>query len=484
MREDIIAERERKLKRLEEAGVNPYPAVTPKAIAIGDFLSGFTANLKKRTSVTLRGRIVGLRDQGGVLFLDLRDESGNVQLVLKKQGTTDFKLWQETLDRGDFVAAKGKALVTKSGQKSVEVKTLQMLSKAIRPVPTTFYGLKDTETLLRQRYLDFLAHPELKDLFYKKAKFWQATRDTLLGEGFLEVETPVLEMIPGGAEAEPFITHYNALNEDFYLRISPELNLKRLMVAGFEKVFEIGRIFRNEGIDAEHLQDYTQMEMYWAYQDYEGLMKFVENLVKKVVKTTTGSSTTIYQAQKLNWSKKWARLDYGTLFKKFNKLGMEASREELYRRAKELGIAQATSQMGRGRLIDLIYKKTVRPTLVQPAFLINPPVDIEPLAKRLPKDENRVERFQIVAGGTELGKGFSELNDPKDQRGRFEDQMKLRESGDKEAQMYDTDYVEAMEYGMPPTAGFAYSERLFAVLTNRPVRETVLFPAIRSEKGE
>jgi len=481
MREDLIAERERKLARLREAGIDPYPAKTPKSITIGEFLGEFIKLARSTSQSTVRGRIVAHRDQGGVVFLDLRDESGEMQAVLKKGVTKDYALWKEVLDRGDFIAVKGKAFLTKRGAKSVEVKAVTMLSKSVRPVPTTFYGLKDTEVLLRQRYLDLIANPELKELFYKKSKFWQATRSALLKEGFLEVETPVLEAVPGGAEAEPFVTHYNALNHDFYLRISPELNLKRLMVGGFEKVFEIGRIFRNEGIDAEHLQDYTQMEMYWAYQDYEGLMKFLEKMIKDVIKETTGGLTTTYDGHKINWSKKWQKYDYGSLFKKETGLELESSLKDLHAKAKQLKISQVTPKTGKGRTIDLIYKKTVRPKLMQPGFLINPPVDVEPLAKRMKSQSERVERFQLVAGGTELGKGFSELNDPADQRGRFEEQQRLRQAGDKEAQMFDYDYVEAMEYGMPPTAGFAYSERLFAVLMDRPVRECVIFPAVRTK---
>jgi lysyl-tRNA synthetase class 2 len=307
-------------------------------------------------------------------------------------------------------------------------------------------------------------------------------RRHLEDNNFLEVETPVLEAVPGGAEAEPFVTHHNALDQDFYLRISLELNLKRLMVGGFEKIFEIGRIFRNEGIDGEHLQDYTQMEMYWAYEDYQGLMRFLETMIKKVIKTTFGTLTTTREGKKLLWGKPWPRLEYGDLFYKANKIDVaSASLKDLLIKADKLGIEQATSSVGRGRLIDLIYKKTVRPNLQQPSFLINPPAVIEPLAKRMPEDQNRVERFQIMAGGTELGKGFSELNDPIDQRERFMEQMKLREAGDKEAQVLDEDYVEAMEYGMPPAAGFGCSERLFAVLVDRPVRETVFFPLVRSK---
>ena len=349
-------------------------------------------------------------------------------------------------------------------------------------MPSTWHGLEDTETRLRERYLDILFSEETRELFRKKAVFWEAIRSFLVKEGFLEVEVPVLEMVPGGAEAEPFVTHHNALNSDFYLRISLELPLKKLMASGYEKVFEIGRIFRNEGIDREHLQDDTQLEFYQAYSDYEELMKFTETLFKTIIKKVTGGLITSYQGEKINWSKKWGRVEYCDIFKDANGLDpREATAEELFRKAEELAL-QPEKNLGKGRLIDLIYKKTVRPHLTNPAFLVNPPVEIEPLAKRMPQDSRRVERFQVVAGGTELAKGFSELNDSLDQRARFEEQMKLREAGDTEAQMLDEEFLRAMEYGFPPIAGFGFSERLFSFLMDKPIRETVLYPLMRPRK--
>jgi lysyl-tRNA synthetase class 2 len=290
-------------------------------------------------------------------------------------------------------------------------------------------------------------------------------------------------MVPGGAEAEPFITHHNALNTDFYLRISLEIALKKLMVAGYERVFEIGRVFRNEGIDAEHLQDYTALEFYWAYADYNDLMKFVEKMYKRVIKNTCGTLKTEWKGQVIDWGKKWGTVDYYDIFKKQYKIDLATvTKKELYEKAKKEGL-QVTQKLGKGRLIDMLFKK-YRPKLVQPCFLVNTPADIEPLAKRMEKEPHKVERFQVVAGGTELGKGFSEANDPVDQRERFEEQAKLRERGDAEAHRLDEDFLEALEYGMPPTAGFGTAERLFAVIMNRPVRETVFFPLMRKKKEE
>jgi lysyl-tRNA synthetase class 2 len=482
MLEDIIKERLKKIDLLKEAGINPYPARTKKVVSINDVIKNFNSLSKNKKRVSVAGRIMSFRDQGNLVFSDLVDSSGKIQIVLKKDNVSNLNFWKKVLDRGDFIFVNGIVFKTKKGEKSIEAKKIEIWAKSLRPLPTEWFGIEDEETRLRQRYLEMILNPETRQIFIKKSIFWQTFREELKKQGFLEVETPVLESIPGGAEAEPFVTHLNALDEDFYLRISLELSLKKILVGGFEKVFEIGRIFRNEGIDREHLQDYTQLEFYWAYHDYNDLMKFVESLYKKVIKNTVGSLVTVYNDKKINWGKKWPHVEYVKLFEKFTGINpIKASRDELYKKAKELNL-NPEEFAGKGRLIDLIFKKTARPTLIQPCFLINPPVDIEPLAKRSEKDPNVVERFQVMAGGTELGKGFSELNDPIDQRKRFEEQAKLREAGDKEAQMLDEGFLEALEYGMPPTAGFGISERLFAVLMNKPVRECVIFPLMRKKK--
>lgn len=484
MIESLREERLKKLNNLKAAGIDPYPAKSKRTHTIAQAIEGFGVLSKSKKKIFVVGRIRSIRGQGGISFMDLKDESGAIQVVIKKDIFKELDFWRDNLDIGDFIEVSGILFKTKRGEKSIELRTLKILSKSLRPIPSEYYGVNDTETRLRKRYLDFLGNPETKELFKKKSIFWAETRRYLEDAGFLEVETPILEPVPGGAEAEPFVTHHNALDQDFYLRISPELNLKRLMVGGFEKVFEIGRIFRNEGIDSEHLQDYTQVELYWAYQDYEGLMKFIEGLYKHIIKKTFGTLKLKRDEKVIDWGKKWKRLDYYELFYDANKIDLKVANEhDLAKFAKQLNLDFEPSA-GRGRLIDLIYKKTVRPNLIEPSFLINIPVDIEPLAKRMPGDPTRVERFQPVAYGTELGKGFSELNDPLDQRGRFAEQMKLREAGDKEAQMLDEDYVEAMEYGMPPTAGFGISERLFAVLVGLPVREAVIFPLMRTKKTD
>ncbi|HEY4475647.1 MAG TPA: amino acid--tRNA ligase-related protein, partial [Candidatus Paceibacterota bacterium] len=349
--------------------------------------------------------------------------------------------------------------------------------------PSEHFGIENIETRLRKRYLDLLVNPGVKEIFEKKAVFWETIRSFLKSDGFLEAATPVLESVPGGADAEPFVTHHNALDRDFYLRISLELPLKRLLVAGYEKVFEIGRVFRNEGIDREHLQEYDSLEFYWSFEDHEDGMKLVEKLYKEIVEKVTGGTKTKWENQELNWGGKWQKVDYFEAFKK--EAGIDLNKDvqvsELKKKADELGI-KCEKSWGKGRMIDAIYKKTVRQKLIQPCFLVGHPVEVSPLAKCDPENPRKVLRLQVLAAQSELGNGWAELNDPVDQRKRFEEQMKLRAAGDKEAQMLDEDFVEALEYGMPPAFGFGLSERLFAVLMNKPIREIVLFPPMR-ERG-
>jgi lysyl-tRNA synthetase class 2 len=479
--EDIRNERITKAARLRESGIDPYPSKGPKTISIRDARERFATLAKKKTKVTVAGRVLAIRDQGAVLFIDLGSPDEKIQIVAKKEAK-DFALLKQSVDRGDIIAVTGIPFETKRGEQSLELKKASLLTKSIRPIPTEWYGISDEEILLRKRYLDLLAHPEIKELFVKKARFWNSIRDTLHGAEFLEVETSSFEAVPGGADAEPFVTHHNALDEDFYLRISLELPLKKLIVGGYDKVYEIGRVFRNEGIDKEHLQDYTALEFYWSYADYQDLIPFVQKLYQNAVKATTGSLTTTYNGEKIKWGGRWPILDYRTAFKKENGFDpIEADIAALRARAKAVG-ADPQGVVGKGRLIDLIYKKTVRPKIIQPTLLVNHPVLISPLAKRSPKDPQIVERIQVLACGSELGNGWSELNDPIDQRARFEDQMKLRAEGDKEAQMLDEDFIEALEYGMPPTAGFGLSERVFSIFMDKPIRETTIFPMMRREK--
>ena len=316
MLEDIRAERIKKKTALEEAGLNPYPIAVDASEAIDLILDDWKKHAKKKVTTTAIGRIFALRGQGKVIFLDLKDETGAIQVVFKSDVAKNFDLIKDNLDIGDFISATGKCFVTKRGEKSIEASEIKVISKSLRPIPSEYYGVVDPETRLRQRYLELLINPKTTEIFYKKAKFWSAIRSFLTNAGFLEVETPVLESIPGGAEARPFTTHHNALDIDMYLRISLEISLKKVMIGGFERIFEIGRVFRNEGIDAEHLQDYTAMEFYWAYQDYNGLMDFTEEMYKSLIKATVGGLETQRNGKTIDWSKKWGKIDYFEFFLK------------------------------------------------------------------------------------------------------------------------------------------------------------------------
>ncbi len=481
--EELRQVRIQKLEQLKKAGIEPYPVRSNRSLTIGEALENFEKLSAKKKLVTLAGRIRSIRTHGKLTFSNLEDSTGQIQAMLREDnlGSELLKQFNEFFDMGDFAEVTGYLELSKTGEKTLQTTHYKLLTKSIRPIPQQFFGLKDLETKLRKRYLDLVANPETRELFRKKAIFWQAVRKFMIDRGFLEVWTPVLENVAGGADAEPFVTHHNALDRDFYMRISLELPLKRLLVGGLDKVFEIGRLFRNEGIDRDHLQEYDDIEFYWAYSDDEQGMKFVEEMYKEIVQAVCGSLETEFEGEKIDWSKPWPRVDYFELFHKHTGLDLNSVTDEgLRTKAKELRL-QAEKKLGRGRLIDLIYKKTVRPKLIQPCFLVGHPIEISPLAKVDPENPKKVKRFQVLAGASELGNGWAEVNDPQYQKMRFEEQMNLREAGDKEAQMMDEDYVEALEYGMPPAVGFGMSERVFAFLMNRSIRETVIFPPMKDE---
>ena len=489
MREDILQVKLEKLENIKNFGMEAYPEKTERDFCNGQVLEQFDNLIASdkliAKEITLVGRVRSMRPMGGSAFANIEDESGKMQLFLNKGNMPEelFKLFTKSVDLGDFVQVTGQLFLTKTEEKSLKVTDWKMLSKNIRPIPTEHFGLKDEEELLRRRYLDLMTNPDTRELFRKKNVFWQTVRNFLATDGFLEVQNPVLENIPGGAEAEPFITHHNALDQDFFMRISLELSLKRLLVGGFEKVFEIGRVFRNEGIDRQHLQEFDHMEFYAAYWDLQKGMEFSEKLYREVVKNVTGGLSTKYEEFLIDWEKPFPVVDYFEAFKQETGLDLaeDISVEALRAKADELGIKYEKSY-GKGRLIDTIYKKTVRQKLIQPCFLVGHPLEVSPLAKKDPSNPNKVLRFQVVAGPAELCNAFAELNDSIDQRSRFEAQMALREAGDAEAQMIDEDFVQALEYGMPPAFGFGLSERFFAFLVNKSVRECVIFPPMKEKE--
>lgn len=484
--EDIRKARIAKIELLKKAGIDPYPAKVPRDMALSSVKERFSELSKSDKPLSLSGRVMAIRGQGAILFVVLDDGSSKFQAVFKKDTLSPetFKLFTDTADIGDFISVTGTLFVTQKGEESILANTWIMAAKSLLPLPEKWSGLQDEELKLRLRYLDIVSNPEVRDMVLKRSAFWRATRDFLLTEGFMEVETPVLENVAGGADARPFITHHNALDLDVYLRISPELWLKRLMVAGFQKVFEIGRIFRNEGMDAEHLQDYTQMEFYWAYADYNDGMKMIERLYKEIAQKTFGTLQFKIKGFDVDLGAEWKVYDFFTTIK--DSTGLDASNatlDQVVAKLRELKIEYDTKGLNLARATDVLWKYC-RKKISGPGFLIGVPVSMEPLAKRRADNTNLVQRFQVLLAGSEMGKGFSELNDPIDQAGRFADQAKLREAGDEEAQMNDSDFVTALEHGMPPTCGFGFSERLFSFLMDKPARETQIFPLMRPHNKE
>lgn len=478
--EELRNARIEKLKELEKLGINPYPAISKKDYSLAETISDFE-KISKKEKIHLAGRIMSVRGQGGLIFFNINDGTGIFQGLLKKDEMDEkvFNLFQDTVDIGDFVEISGKLFVTKRGEKTLQVADWKMLAKSLRPLPEKWHGLADEEERLRKRYLDIIFNPEVKEMVVKRAKFFDSMRKFLAKKDFMEVETPVLENTAGGAEAKPFVTHYNAYDIDVYLRISPELWLKRLIIAGFPKIYEIGRIFRNEGADAEHLQDYTHMEFYWAYADYNDGMKLVEEMYKYIAEETFGTLKFKIKGFDIDLGKKWEKYDYVEMIKTKTGINVEkTSLKEMEQKLQELKIEYDKKGFNITRAIDALWKYC-RKQIAGPGFLVNVPVLIEPLAKRMEKNKNLVERFQVILAGSENGKGFSELNDPIDQMQRFEEQAKLRDEGDEEAQMMDGEFVEALEYGMPPTCGFGLSERLFSYLSDKPIRECQIFPFMR-----
>ncbi len=485
MREDILATKHEKLDHLKQAFGDVYPEKTSRTLSNQEALERFDDLSSGKEEIVVAGRVRSFRPMGKIAFAHIEDGQGKIQIFLSETtlGNEQLKLFIDTIEIGDFVEATGSLFLTKQNEKTLEVHSWSILGKSLRPIPTEFYGLKDEEELLRRRYLDLLTNPETKELFVKKNIFWQTVRGFLSREGFLEVQTPVLEHVPGGADAEPFVTHHNALDQDFFLRISLELHLKRLLVGGYEKVFEIGRLFRNEGIDREHLQEYDDVEFYIAYADLDAGIKLTENMIKEIVFAVTGGYETEYEGEKIHWGGEYPRIDFFEEFEKETGINLseDISVAELKKKADELGIKYEPSY-GKGRMIDTIYKKTVRQRLVQPCILVGHPIEVSPLSKTDPKNPRKVLRAQLVAVRSELTNSFAELNDPIEQRRRFEEQMKLRDAGDAEAHMIDEDFIQALEYGMPPAFGFGMSERLFAILMNRSIRETVIFPPMKERE--
>lgn len=486
---ELRDERIRKLEELKKLGVNPYPAAAQKTHEIADI----TAHFEKLegATVTVVGRLTGTRKFGKLAFLTLRDMSGQVQLFLKadtvepleaaisRVGMSELNL----LDPGDFVQATGPVIRTKTGEISVDVRELRLLAKSLRGMPTEQEGFSNKEERFRRRYVDMNVNREVRDRFIRRSTFWQATRKFLDDHGFHEINIPVLEHTTGGADANPFVTHMDALDQDFYLRISHELPLKRLLGAGFEKVYDLGPRFRNENYSDEHLPEHVAMEWYWAYANWEDGMKFMEEMYKYVLQETFGTLKFKNDRFEVDMSGTWEVWDYATIIRE--RYGIDVwntSIEEVGAKLKENNLeVEKSDSIPRG--IDKLWKN-IRKDVAGPVWLVNTPKFISPLSKSSDDNPNTVQRFQPVIMGSELGNGFSELNDPIDQYHRFVEQQNMRDAGDDEAMMLDIDYVEMLEYGMPPACGWGYSERVFWIFEGVTAREGVPFPQLRHEIDE
>ena len=474
--QSIRKQRIEKVKKLRELGIDPYPARCQRK----------QTNVQARKSlgkkVALAGRVMAMRGHGKICFFDLVDSTGKIQLWFQKEnlGKKEYKILKY-FDIGDFIGVEGKVVETKAGEISVDVGSFQFLSKAIRPLPDKWHGLKDIEERYRKRYLDLIMNPSVRATFERKAKFWELSRKFIKSKGFIEIETPILEHKTGGADARPFITHMNALGQDFYLRISTELYQKRLIGGGFEKIYTLGPNFRNEGIDDEHLPEYYQLEWYWAYANYRDNMHLVKQLFLYLARELYGKTRFKMGKYDFDLANKWKEIDYVEIMrKKFSIDVFNSSEKEMLRVIKKHGI-QLKGDISKSRLLDNLWK-ILRKGISGPAFLVNEPKFISPLAKSKKEDPRLTERFHVIIAGRELGNGYSELNDPVDQLERFKEQQSARDKGDEESQMLDTDFVEMLEYGMPPTSGYGQSERVFWTFEGISAREGTLFPTLRYKK--
>lgn len=485
--QELRDERLRKLEDLKKLGINPYPAESGRTHLVGLVTKGFD-QLENQT-VTVAGRVTGIRKFGKIAFVVVKDNSGSLQLFLKEgvtaptgNGLIGLEHLQ-LLDSGDFVEATGPVIKTQTGEISVEARSLRLLTKSLRPMPTEQDGFTNKEERLRRRYIDTNVNKDVYQRYIRRSKFWQATRDFLNKNGFTEINTPVLEHTTGGADANPFSTHMDALDQDFYLRISHELPLKRLIGGGYEKVYDIGPRFRNENYSDEHLPEHVAMEWYWAYADWQDGMKFQEELFRYVFKEVYGKLQFKIRDFNIDLTSEWEQLDYSTVIKdKYDLDVYDCTLEQVTEQLRKHNLeVEKTDNKARG--IDKLWKN-LRSSIGGPVWLINTPLFISPLAKVNPANPNTVQRFQPVIAGSELGNGFSELNDPIDQLNRFVEQQKMREAGDEEAMMLDIDYVEMLEYGMPPTCGWGHSERAFWIFEGVTAREGVPFPQLRSEIDE
>ncbi|MEK7848497.1 MAG: lysine--tRNA ligase [Chloroflexota bacterium] len=488
----ITQGRMEKLRRLRSIGVEPYPHRFPRTHTAAQVISLLEAQEKggpaAPASVAVAGRVTALRTMGKAAFLDLRDGTGKVQVLLRlpQLPAQEQESFPE-LDIGDIIGVQGGLMRTRTGEPTVEAATFTFLAKSLRPLPEKWHGLADPETRYRQRYLDLIATPHSRHTLEVRSRLVSALRRFMEAQGFLEMETPVFHSTAGGAAARPFTTHHQALDREFYLRIATELHLKRLIIGGFERVFEVGRVFRNEGISTKHNPEFTTLESYQAYADYHQVMEMVEQLVAHLAREVLGTEEVTYQGQAIRLTPPWHRLTLRDAIRERTGIDFEAHPDEpsLLSAVRAAGLqGQGWEAPTWGKLVDKLLSTFVEPTLIQPTFLLDYPVELSPLAKRRTDNPRLVERFEGFIGGMEVGNAFTELNDPVDQRERFQEQARLRREGDEEAEVADEDFLTALEYGMPPTGGLGMGiDRLVMLFTDSPsIREVIPFPTLRTRE--
>ncbi len=480
----LRGERLRKLQELRSQGVNPYPyrfQRTHRACELTEQYKHLAPETETDDVVRVCGRVMNVRNTW--MFVDLYDDSGKIQLFCHKESLPEDELKRlRLLDKGDFLGATGTIRRTKAGELSVRVTSYEVLSKSLQPLPDSWDGFTDVEARYRHRYVDMIMNPSVRDTFRKRAFTIRHLRDFLDGHGFLEIETPVLQVEAGGADARPFVTHHNALDIDLYMRIATELHLKRLIIGGFEKVYEVGRIFRNEGISTKHNPEFTMLELYQAYGDYFDLMDFTEEMLVYLAEKVVGSTRVTYQGQEIDYSRPWRRATMSGAIKEVTGLDVDDLPDLEQARAAAAGLGvELTDEDSRGAVINTIFEEKVESTLIQPTFLLDYPVEISPLTKVHRNRPGYVERFELFVYGRELGNGYSELTDPEDQQGRLEEQARKKAAGDEEAMPMDHDFILAMEYGMPPTMGIGVGmDRLIMYLTDSPsIRDVIPFPTMK-----
>jgi len=470
-----------KLSKIKSLNLNPYPQPN-----LSDKNTIDQAREMVDQDVLVAGRIMSLRGHGKILFADLHDQTGKIQLFFQENILKEKMSLTKLLDLGDIISASGKVFKTQAGEITINVSDFEILAKNMRPLPEKWHGLQDIEERYRQRYVDLIVNPESREVFKIRTKVLSEMRRFLDDHGFMEVETPILQPVYGGASAKPFITHHNVLDMDMYLRISDELYLKRLIVGGFEKVYEVSRDFRNEGVSRFHNPEFTQIEFYWSYVDYEVLMSFTQDLVRHVLKSVKGDLKLKFQNTDLDFSKDIQRVTFTQIIEKHTGINIDqiTSEEDFKKVIKEKNIkVDLSGVVGLGACFDALYKEHVRPKIIEPTFVCDYPSEMIALAKRKVDNPKKISSFQLLVCGTELLKAYNELNDPKDQSDRWQEEVALAKKGNETAMQFDHDYIRALEYGMPPTAGWGMGiDRFVQFLTDSPtIKDVILFPAMRNE---